>query len=210
MGGNWNTILDITNTQIQPTSTKGWQEGSQDGKEQIFMFIDSTTQAREVYLYRVLAADASGNIASSSILEATGYDHGLRGEIFDLMAVDMPYTVYTTTNYAADKEKAGIAVGWDYTDTLGVHHFIIYRSADKWPFQSYQSYLVYEGRSNPAATTDGSELSAGSSGLTSRYIFIDKEVLPGKVYKYKIVAKHLDGGFSKTSEVVSVTATTQN
>jgi len=138
-------------------------------------------------------------------MHAVGYDNGLRGEIFDLQAVDKPFTISSTSSYVADKEMPGIAIGWDYTDTLGVHHFIIYRSVDDWPFKVYQSYLVYEGRPNPASATDDFNMSAANAGLTTRYVIMDKEVKPSTRYKYRIVAKHLDGGFSRMSDIVTVT-----
>jgi hypothetical protein len=199
----WGTILDITNDYTNPTHSNGWPGEGADPTS--FNFIDTTVEARKAYHYRVIAIDEAGNLSSSAILNATGYDDGIRGEIFDLMAIDMPFTVYANTTYTADQDKPGIAVGWNYTDSMSVHHFIIYRSADNWPYKAYNSYLVYEGRQNPAATTDDAVASAVSSGLNTRYVILDKDVRPGTNYRYKVVAKHLDGGFSGMSEVVSVT-----
>ncbi len=199
----WSTILDITNDYINPAHSNGWPGEGADPTS--FNFIDTTVEARKAYHYRVVAIDEAGNIGSSAILNAAGYDDGIRGEIFDLMAIDMPFTVYANTTFTADQDKPGIAVGWNYTDSMTVHHFIIYRSADNWPYKTYNSYLVYDGRQNPAATTDNAVASAVSSGLNTRYVILDKDVKPGTNYRYKIVAKHLDGGFSEMSEVVSVT-----
>jgi hypothetical protein len=205
-GNTWEVILDITNDYEHGVSTKGWT-GDLVTSPTHFNYIDSTVEAMVVYQYRALAYDASGNVASSAILEATGYDDGLRGEIEDLQAVDKPYTIEANTSYSPDVDKSAIAIGWNYTDTVGIHHFIVYRSADHWPFKAYQSYLVYDGRDNPAETTDNAVASAVSSGLHTRFVMLDKDVSPGKIYKYKVQAKHLDGGFSRISEVVSVTAT---
>lgn len=65
--------------------------------------------------------------------------------------------------------------------------------------------IKLEGRNNPSATTDDAVISAVSAGLSTRYVVLDKGVRAGTTYKYKVVAKHLDGGFSEVSEVVSVT-----
>jgi hypothetical protein len=199
----WIEILDITNNYSHPSHSNGWS--GEDADPTSFNFIDTTVVASKAYQYRVIAIDEAGNIGSSAILSATGYDDGIRGEIFDLMAIDNPYTIYANTTYSIDEDKAGIAVGWNYTDSMTVHHFIIYRSADNWPYKAYNSYLVYDGRQNPSETTDDAVASAVSSGLNTRFVILDKDVKPGTNYRYKIVAKHLDGGFSEMSDVVSVT-----
>jgi len=108
-------------------------------------------------------------------------------------------------NGYANKDISAIAVGWDYTEPDGLHSFIIYRSADGWPYQTYEAYLVFDGRPNPALLTDDQHMEQASAGLMLPYVFIDKGVESGKSYSYKVMAKHFDGGFSPMSDPVTVT-----
>ncbi|HZV70544.1 MAG TPA: hypothetical protein VFG10_13410 [Saprospiraceae bacterium] len=199
--GGWSTILNITNDYEGLNTTKDWN-GSSLIK---FNFLDTSVVAKHEYQYRVKAIDDAGNFSYSAILDAIGYDDGIRGEIYNLEAINKPYTITTTTAYSPSKDSVSVAVGWDYTDTIGVHHFLIYRSAGNWPFKLYKSYLAYDDRPNPAASTDNAFLSAPTSGLTTKYVFVDKQTKFGTRYSYRIIAKHLDGGFSRMSEIVSVT-----
>lgn len=199
--GGWVTILDITNDFAGPVTGKDW-----NGTSTIqFNLLDTNVVAKHEYQYRVKAVDASGNFSYSAILDAIGYDDGIRGEIYNLQAINKPYTITSPTVLSPSKDTISVAIGWDYTDTIGVHHFLIYRSANHFPFKLYKSYLAYRDRPNPAAATDNAFLSASSSGLTTKYIFVDKEIKFSTQYKYRIVAKHLDGGFSRMSDIVSVT-----
>src|SRR5690606_9683163 len=79
-------------------------------------------------------------------------------------------------NGYANKDISAIAVGWDYTEPDGLHSFIIYRSADGWPYQTYEAYLVFDGRPNPALLTDDQHMEQASAGLMLPYVFIDKGV----------------------------------
>ncbi len=69
-GGSWQTIQNIPIEQAQQFAT--------DNHE---LYVDDDPLQRRDYLYRLVAIDASGNIASSKVMSARPFDNGERGQI---------------------------------------------------------------------------------------------------------------------------------
>jgi len=105
---------------------------------------------------------------------------------------------------------------WDYDDLEGLHNFLIYRSVDNSPMQAY-------------ATTNGRgginffDIPSGKMGkiIPGQFVWDDLELGVPDVdagggaqqggsttdirgYKYRVMARHFDGGFSPLSAVVVI------
>ncbi len=85
-GGSWETIQTVA-----VDEAKQFIDGNQE------QFLDEDPLRRKEYLYRLLAIDASNNIASSKVMKARPFDNGERGQITDFQ-LNVNYTLLDVKN----------------------------------------------------------------------------------------------------------------
>ena len=161
------------------------------------------------YKYRLVALDYGENASSSDILNVRPYDNGERGLITDL-EID--------SGFDAQLVKEVNTLSWNYSHLQGLYDFQIYRSVDDKPMRAYAT-TNGRGGINFADVPATSGLAVPASGA---FNWKDAELgtakmlahsgAPGAIsgtsmqrkFKYKIMARHFDGGWSQMSEVVEI------
>ena len=162
------------------------------------------------YEYRLLALDEAENTASSEILRVRPYDSGLRGQI-TTVEVDSVFDV--TANIGVN------LLAWNYSHVDGLFDFQIYRSVDGKPMTAYATTngrggVNFADSGSPSGLTKPSpgifqwkDFSLGTSKIlaNSGTPGVTSGVPKQRTYKYQIMARHFDGGWSPISEVVELT-----
>ena len=203
----WVTLLefDTAGTIIgTPVGVSGFAIDGANGKLR-----DTLAAYPKEYKYRLLALDQTGNASSSEILTVRPYDSGERGIITDLEIDSM---------YDAQLVQDVNVLSWNYSHLEGLYDFQIYRSADNKPMRAYAT-TNGRGGINFSEVPATSGVSIPASGAFS---WKDTELgtarmlahsgVPGAIsgstmqrtFKYKIMARHFDGGWSQVSEVVEI------
>ncbi len=171
--------------------------------------IDTLAAYPRDYEYRLLAVDEAENSSSSEILGVRPYDSGLRGTITNL-DVDSTFDAQLT--------KDVNILSWNYSHLAGLYDFQIYRSVDHKPMRAYAT-TNGRGGINFADVAATSGLVQPASGTfnwkdaelgTAR--LLANSGVPGAIsgtpmqrtFKYKIMARHFDGGYSPVSEEIEI------
>ncbi len=205
----WTTMLEIdpAGDSEQPNGVADVTTTVDGGK-----LLDTLAAYPQEYQYRVLALDVSQNQSSSEILSAVPFDSGHRGEITDLEAdTTYDYTISSVAYYT-------VGLTWEYTSLKGLYDFQIYRSVDGKPMRAYKTT---NGRGG--VNFEEVALSAGVEQVTpGTFSWTDPEMGNATImaqsgyqashvgwpvrrtFKYQVMARHFDGGWSPVSEVVEI------
>lgn len=188
---------------------------------QLFRYVDTTVSGGIRYDYRIGAEDSSGNKTYSKRVDVLTIPETSQGSIYNLACYKSTYedpaTVIVTTTSGGGttqeyKERPATIVAWDYTQPEKVHSYIIYRAIGDGPFKLHETYLAIDVRNNPAQDDfnliQGFSIdAAGNPSLPNGAAFaiLDTLVIKAKYYRYKVVAKHIDGHYSPFSDIVEFT-----
>ncbi|MDA9774383.1 hypothetical protein N9B82_05440 [Saprospiraceae bacterium] len=193
-GGNWETLafVDDINQEFYQNLEDGEPTFDNVNPYKDYEFIDTTTTYEAYYTYRITAVDGASNKSYSNMIRVKPHDPGIRGEIENLTAKFMKIN---------DKEYR-VILQWDYTYTKGLYDFQIFRSSNSPQFPNAQypasAYSVLNLHDSGTDITS-SDVTVG----TTSFEFTDGEVDFSRKYQYQVMARHVDGGFSKMSVKVS-------
>ena len=142
--------------------------------------LDTTTVTGKDYVYRMLAEDEAGLQGSSRMFSIRPIDNGLRPEITDFQA-------------HINANGKSVYLSWNYHKDETLYDFQIYRSiSSNEPLRAYASAKQTE--TLMALVPSALNVSIG------KHVYLDEELLYGKQYEYRIMARYIDGGKSPLSE----------
>lgn len=161
------------------------------------------------YKYRIVALDQGGNISSSDILNARPYDNGERDLITDLEI---------ESGFGAQLVKEVNTLAWNHSHLEGLYDFQVYRSVDDKPMRAYVTTNGRGGINFADVPATGGQYVPASGAFSWKDAELGTAKMlafsaaPGAVsgkaiqrkFKYKIMARHFDGGWSQVSEVVEI------
>lgn len=204
----WITILEFDpegDPIGTPTGVSNVVIDADEGK-----LVDTLASYPTEYVYRLLAIDEANNSSSSGLLRARPYDDGLRGTI---SGMDLDSVFETTAQIGVNRLQ------WNYNQLGGLFDFQIYRSVDGKPMKAY---ATTNGRGGVNFADDGSpsglkhpspgvfqwkdaELGTGRILANSGVPGATNGVPRQRTFKYQIMARHFDGGWSPLSEIIELT-----
>jgi hypothetical protein len=155
---------------------EAWEELDTLTNEALQEYTDASIAPGSAYDYRVVAVDDAGLSSVCQAFTGRRIDRGERGSI----------TTFTAKVMEAGK---GISIAWTYESEDNPRGFQLYRAVGEGPLVAYQ--LV----------------NGNSPGLRYDYgtfIYTDRDVTPGLIYTYRLLATHYGGGYSQLTTPASV------
>ena len=144
-------------------------------------YLDTAAYSTQEYQYRLLAIDDAGLTSISEIVTAFALDSGIRAPV---------------TNLTIEQDANGhVLLRWNYPGPVNrLMDFQIFRAVGSDPMNNYDAIDIV------------SFLSAQGGGPTTdaSFFYIDDEVDAGNTYHYQVMARHLDGGMSRLSAIVTI------
>ena len=206
------TNQDVEIHEVQRKDATGliWETLWSTDATGLITYEDTTATYDRNYHYRIAAIDDADNISYSKALQARPLDDGIRAAITNFWGI-----VYLISNPNPPQSEliyGGGIVGlaWEYPVSPQLHSFLIYREVQG---SMYAYKTVYP---DDALVTqqdlDDALQEFGNTGSYSNYytptdelfFFRDEGLLGGQAYKYKIVARYIDGAVSPMSKSVTV------
>ena len=175
---------DVRRHQLQRklTEERNWTSILQFNQNNtVSSYLDTTAYATQEYQYRMLATDDAGLTSTSEVVRVYALDSGIRPPV---------------TNLTIEQDANGnVLLRWNYPGPANrLMDFQIFRSIGGGPPRNYDAidvatYLSQQG------------VPSGPGGL---FFYIDDDVDNGNTYNYQIMARHLDGGMSPLSVLVTI------
>ncbi|MCB9275458.1 MAG: hypothetical protein H6564_15545 [Lewinellaceae bacterium] len=190
-------------------------------------YTDTTVSYQHEYEYRLIAIDDAGLRGSSSPVRARPLDDGVRSAIENLWLLPghrrkpasgqsqyviwdgNAYSISHTVGSGQPVARGAAILLWEYPAIPGLHSFLIYRAGADGQFRAYQTVYPDNALLNPANLQElidafGADVNINPNSAVDTYRFVDEELKGGQSFKYKVMARYLDGAASPMSRAVVI------